>query len=497
MSTAPSPACPLEAIQVNARLHAFRDKVSTELVKALAARHNDNKFCRVSRYKNIDYTYLSVDVTFPDDEKEWRVRIPVPTTVRNDWDLVRSEAATINYVQQHTTIPVPSVHAYGKDEILTTDPETTQSYIIIDRSPGTPAHLQDIEMMTREKRARFLSQYADVLAQLQKLKFPTTGSLYPDESDDTKTHIGPSVSGWDSFLSNRDGEARVRPPLNTAWDSIQHHLAAVHGWPDLKRMFADRDPREEIRREMFAMDAVSRDVEDANSSFWREDAGFTLVRGPDPSRGIFIDSQGNIQAITDWAWTEIVPRQLCLPAQWILNVKSDAEQREEGCLWSEFLKAVTPEHAYHEHLQYYLDNESRLPFAAILRAPDLLATAYFCDKFWEAQHDHTVSYMLKRFFEDPEHKAELVRRLAIQKDYLGDLIDRHLRNLDKSSKECEAARLTLSDMTFSMSRVRYYQLETELEDSPLFPASPESSPLSSVDPDRYGDTMMLDGNFLY
>jgi hypothetical protein len=83
------------------------------------------------------------------------------------------------YIKSETTIPIPRVYAYGRDETLVNDSSTTQAYIILDYIPGQHLDLQALTNDTPIRRKHFYTQLIRVIAQLRKLEFVMSGSLMP------------------------------------------------------------------------------------------------------------------------------------------------------------------------------------------------------------------------------------------------------------------------------------------------------------------------------
>ncbi|KAM3510632.1 hypothetical protein MY11210_005717 [Beauveria gryllotalpidicola] len=499
MYFAPSPEHPRPDHLVESDTERFQASISLKLVENLARRHNDNKFCRISEDIQHGHYFSCISVTFPDDGKEWVVRIPVPTIIDKAWEMIQSEVATTRYIQRHTSIPVPTVHAYGKDERLTKDYTTLQSYIITDRISGSPLSLDVVLVMNREKRARLFSQIGDALAQLQGLTFPTTGSLYPDESDDSKIRIGPSLCQWEVDISTRDGVNHERPPLSTTWASIQHHLGAVARGPALKKLFYTENGRDRIQREMFALDAIARHVEDESHAFWRQDAGFTLSHAGLYYQNILIDGQGNIQAIINWAKAEILPRQLCVPPPWLLGISGGADWQEYDSVWAEFQHAIAPGHAYRTHLDYYLANLEHVYFATVLRWPRHLTDVYFWRRFYDTQHRRPIDELLERFFAaDPARRGALDRRIAQHRDYAVHDIDQRAFALSKDLPKFLELYVKMRDLVDNATTARHLLQEPFITpDSPvsLAPAvvaSSGDSPLPSDDSGRSGSASEAD-----
>jgi hypothetical protein len=97
MYFAPSPEHPCPDHLLDSGTKSFQASISLTLVKNIARRHNDNKFCRISEAVQHGHYFSCISVTFPDDGKEWVVRIPVPTTVDKTWEMIQSEVATTRY----------------------------------------------------------------------------------------------------------------------------------------------------------------------------------------------------------------------------------------------------------------------------------------------------------------------------------------------------------------------------------------------------------------
>ncbi|OAA60895.1 Protein kinase-like domain protein [Akanthomyces lecanii RCEF 1005] len=478
MSVPPSPGHPHDLSDQDRHNENFCNSIDVVLVERLAARHNGDKFCRISCIAVNGYTFSCYKVVFPDDGEEWVVRITVPSLLGNEWDVVRTEVATTRYLQRHTSIPVPTVRAYGTGERLTSDPFKTQSWIISDRLRGKPLTNDHLFLMTREKRLRCFSQLGDVLAQLQELTFPKTGSMYPDESDDTKEQIGPSLCRADQILAIRDGVVRSRPTFTTAWDSIEHHLMATRGPADLRVASRSNEVQDEIARQVVALDAVNRHVRDENQSFWREDRGFSLSHPSLISDRIFVDDDGNIQGIVQWAFTEILPRQLCHPPDLVLGTCSTPRERQFNDVWKEFLEAITPDHSYHKHLQYYLDNEKHIGFSCMLRSPTYATIIYFWDKVYDAQHQQPPKEMMTEFFSKPENQAELDRRVADQKQHSDDVIVRQASAMEPKLEKVRNWFMAVQDLVITASKSGNY-IYDPFSVSPVLSAHSGGSPVPS------------------
>ena len=106
---------------------------------------------------------------------------------------IRSEVATMEYVAQHTVIPVPRVLAFSADVAGGVEGYQVGSpYILMTKVDGIP--LVDIwDEMADSKRKVILKQVVDILLQLSDLRFNAIGALMKNELDGS-FYLAPSLS---------------------------------------------------------------------------------------------------------------------------------------------------------------------------------------------------------------------------------------------------------------------------------------------------------------
>lgn len=86
---------PITDEQKEERVNAFIDSIDPDAVCSLASRHHGSQPCRLfQKAANGSYN-VCYFVEFPNDGTRWVVRIPLVPTVRNVWDKVQSEVATM------------------------------------------------------------------------------------------------------------------------------------------------------------------------------------------------------------------------------------------------------------------------------------------------------------------------------------------------------------------------------------------------------------------
>ncbi|KAK3712960.1 hypothetical protein LTR37_008845 [Vermiconidia calcicola] len=115
--------------------------------------------------------------------------------------ITESEIATVKYVRQHTTIPVPETYFVNFDPTHAVG----SAFVLMERMQGI--HLYAIwEKLNTDQRFAVVEQIADVLAQLASLKFEKIGSInIHGEVGPLQSHaIPPTSSARGPFSSVAD-----------------------------------------------------------------------------------------------------------------------------------------------------------------------------------------------------------------------------------------------------------------------------------------------------
>jgi len=120
------------------------------------------------------------EITFEDNVK-WLARFrlartsPPPREVR-EW-ILRSEAATMLYLQQHTRIPTPKVFDWACESDLDNPIGGGVGYILMEKLDGKPL---DWQTASAEQREKVMQQLADIFIEIEKHPFNAMGSLVSD-----------------------------------------------------------------------------------------------------------------------------------------------------------------------------------------------------------------------------------------------------------------------------------------------------------------------------
>jgi len=114
------------------------------------------------------------------DSIRWVVRFPLPSMTSSDIvnDKISNEVATLKFLTQQTSIPVPAVVGYGFDG---GDHPTSLPFIILKHVSGFPLSSR-WEGLTPEQWHKVFDELTDILLDLNSHHFDHIGTLGLDES---------------------------------------------------------------------------------------------------------------------------------------------------------------------------------------------------------------------------------------------------------------------------------------------------------------------------
>lgn len=201
-------------------------------------------------------------------------------------------------------IPVPHVHAYGRDARLTKTGAGTQMYFIADFVPGEPLDKKLLVGASQEQRRNFYSGLIDVFTELRRLEFPLIGSLMPNPDGGPDPVLGPVIS-----MSAATLRRLPQQTFASAKDYMTYQFSLISAFfsPPVCDHTVD-----DIKREVFAlhgMEPMFHQVIDP-----RLDNGpFVLNHLDLRGANIVVDKNLRIQGIIDWEFTSTVPQQVFTP----------------------------------------------------------------------------------------------------------------------------------------------------------------------------------------
>ncbi|KLO10052.1 hypothetical protein SCHPADRAFT_907227 [Schizopora paradoxa] len=123
-------------------------------------------------------------------------------------DKLESEVATMKYIAEKTTVPVPKVLSWCSDASNPVGAE----YMFISKVPGVPAD-EVWPKLPLDAKKNMVRQLAECLCKLWELRFDSMGSLYlsPDGAGYT---VGPIIDTHFHQADNKTGQLRVKEPID-------------------------------------------------------------------------------------------------------------------------------------------------------------------------------------------------------------------------------------------------------------------------------------------
>ncbi|OZJ03858.1 hypothetical protein BZG36_03676 [Bifiguratus adelaidae] len=301
------------------------------------------------------------------DGSEYIARIALPSYERYKTE---SEVATMKYIEQHTTIPVPKIIHYDS----TSHNSVGAEYIIMSKVQGV--RLCDVwNKMSTAQQKDVLSQYIDIVLQLKSLEFPQIGSLYYNERYKS-FEIGEAIEmSW--FLDERAIISDVhRGPFNSTYDYLQSAIQKESIY------VKDYGSKSDQQHDLHDLDALSRIVTSlTQSQSYPSSETFVLCHGDLHSSNIMVHGS-TITAVIDWECSGAYPLDnLCNYPIWLNDdAKTTSEQSISNNHMRDFFKA---------------EMESRCPeFIDIIERDSSLRLkdVYHClfAAFWDRERVHDV-----------------------------------------------------------------------------------------------------------
>ncbi|TLS20435.1 uncharacterized protein PpBr36_11281 [Pyricularia pennisetigena] len=222
--------------------------------------------------------------------------------------ILRSEAATMAYLYQHTTIPTPAIFDWGCES----DPGNPlgTSYILMEKLEGKPLDWQST--VTHAQKEHVMQQLVDIFIEIEKHPFNSMGSLIFLNEDIPQFQVQ-GLAQPSTFESG--GEGPIGPFSSSAKGSrsiIESYLAMIASGEINARSSLDA-----YLVHRFRLDIIG--------NVWGNDASesqFFLKHPDDKGDHIMVDDSFNIIGVIDWEWTQTVSKAeaFCSPSMmWPVN----------------------------------------------------------------------------------------------------------------------------------------------------------------------------------
>ncbi|PSS10591.1 hypothetical protein M430DRAFT_145532 [Amorphotheca resinae ATCC 22711] len=396
----------------------------------------------------------------------------------------------MQYVRDHTNIPIPRVYAYGHSR-LRQDTSAHQVFMILDYIDGEPLTKRMLRDSSSDCRRQFFGEVVDMFAQLRRLEFPRGGSLMPnatvgiwarlrtfmflrEESFTPQSTIGlefgPKIVGAFSMRNNElqvDGYTAPRFIATTAKEFFREQYRLLqYMW----KMPSQELGREEAEREEFALHALSLEEAQKTLGLKADSSGDSFCLSHPDLRvdNIIVDDKLHIRGVIDWEFSVTVPRHAFLPPSWITGHDTGSIVSKLDFL-SEFMSVLSSrKHLSSSHSQLAQDwdfrDDLRLPMAYIFLDPSdlvLLFYRYIYPRLYNEPRDKVIP----SFFQSPENKellVGLVRRLRASEQYTQYLKDNNLFD-DKEEPEWQQIREWTTETQKKLQQLREWSNKTQDE----------------------------------
>ncbi|KAK3332993.1 phosphotransferase family protein [Cercophora scortea] len=267
------------------------------------------------------------------------MRLPLKGGVKFPEEKVRYEVATMRYISQNTTIPVPHVYHYGSAAENPTGlgPFIIMDYVEHDQTMSAAMNDPDVgdsnggyheldPNIGKEKLEFCYRQMADVLLQLSRLKFPRIGSLDYDDQGKISVVGRPLTQNMNFMVelgsvlpellptktySNADDWYSALADMHLAQLTFQHN-DAVEDEDDARDKYVARQLFRHLAAERRLTRQLGSEEDDPSDdcTIFCEDLR--------PSN-VLVDKDLRIVGVIDWEFAYVAPAQFARdPPGWLL-----------------------------------------------------------------------------------------------------------------------------------------------------------------------------------
>ncbi|KAK5241914.1 hypothetical protein LTS03_010394 [Exophiala xenobiotica] len=219
------------------------------------------------------------------DGQKWVLRVPGHGLDfdHNDATRMNSEYRTMNFIRQHTSIPIPEVYCWETDSARIGAPFAFMAFV-----EGQPLSSvwYDKDRITESTRLEILSNVAAYMSQLHRLPFTKTGMLQFEDSAEHPT-VGPIISRKIAIPVEDWGVNLIQGPFDSMADRLMNTLDEIEfRTGNTVRGYAYYPLLE------LAIKSIPKSL-DGNGHFYISPWDLDL-------QNILVDDNGHITAFIDW-----------------------------------------------------------------------------------------------------------------------------------------------------------------------------------------------------
>lgn len=290
------------------------------------------------------------------------IRFPKPGCTMFPEEKIRNEVATIRYIQDNTSIPVPFILHWGtrEESPLGLGPFIIMEYINHETDVGKVLNMPELDWQDRPRLNPHVNpdtlemlyrQLADVLLQLSKLEFPKIGSLEEVADSEWEVRRRP-LSIHMNELVRLGTLPRKKLPDSAFANSFEYFeaLAQLHS-DHLEHQRNDAvDSETDCRRKYIARRLFCKLIKERKvASGAHANGPFKLWCDDFRPTNVLLDANMQIVGVVDWEFTYTTPAEFCFAPPWWLLLEQPEYWPDGIENWKEiyevrlktFLKAMT------------------------------------------------------------------------------------------------------------------------------------------------------------
>ena len=315
-------------------LEKMLDQVDLEGLKSIASGLRNGMNCHITD----NYTCGAYNIVFEivfDDGVSWIARLrsashmqiisqefvfESPTYKQH---MMESEIATMKYVREHTSIPVPEVYAFE----TTSNNPAKLPYILMECIDGhrVPAKARDLPSHLLKQ---ILHELAGVLLKLSTLQFPKIGNLY----------------------ENSDGRYRIDTMLDRKGKKVGPFTSSTeyYRWRAEQPLVRSNNSSMDLKDAFFHSYLYKLSLPFLMNGF-RPEGPFPLAHNDLGTHNTLFDNDGNLKGVIDWTGACVVPWE-------------SFAQLPGGVMMGPYLRSEFSDHIYHFNrykVRVFLDSMKR------------------------------------------------------------------------------------------------------------------------------------------
>ncbi|WEW60049.1 hypothetical protein PRK78_005533 [Emydomyces testavorans] len=308
--------------RIEKEIEQFIASIDRSAVCELASAYHPKKQpCRIFDVEKKGAFNICFPVEFLEDAtgaratgERWMVRIPLLPRLAFPEEKLRGEIATMKFIAEKTTIPIPYLHGYsiGKVNVL------GLPFMLLEFIDGKPLINVNVSELPDAEMRRFFAKLGDIYLQLFQHKFDHIGALTLDSNNEHwvfENNRPLSVLMNEQTLANLNPCRFISP--NQVYHSTVDYVFMIHQaiLDDLHRVPGSISSEEDARAYLYNIHQSRQYLMEWIKPELNH-GPFVLMHGDLRSSNIIVDDNLNIVSVLDWEWTHTIPAQMFVAPSW-------------------------------------------------------------------------------------------------------------------------------------------------------------------------------------